>query len=104
MPVMNFSRGTITLLFIVLQTGCSAGFEEDEHVGRLESNLTAAQRRVRAGLIRDASDEVGVYNGLLLAGVANNETGMSQCWSELTWASSSKAGSACSSSTAAPMR
>lgn len=86
MPVMNFSRGIIALCFMLFQAGCSAGFEEDEHVGRLESNLTAAQRRVRAGLIRDASDEVGVYNGLLLAGVANNETGMSQCWSELTWA------------------
>jgi hypothetical protein len=67
--------------------GCIAAPSEDEDdVSALVSNLTAEERRVRAGLIRDAADEVGLYNGLIIAGVANAETGMSQCWSELTWA------------------
>jgi hypothetical protein len=52
----------------------------------VESNLTAAQRRERAGQIRDAATANGITQGWLLAGIADSETSMSQCWSELTWA------------------
>ncbi|MCA9614322.1 MAG: hypothetical protein KC586_16315, partial [Myxococcales bacterium] len=52
----------------------------------MQSLLTAAQRRVRAGEIRDAAAANGITQGWLLAGIADAETRMSHCWSELTWA------------------
>jgi MYXO-CTERM domain-containing protein len=48
--------------------------------------LTREQRRMRAGLIRDVAFAAGIEQGWLLAGIADAETGMSHCWSELTWA------------------
>jgi hypothetical protein len=54
--------------------------------GVIESTLTAAERRVRAGQIRDAASAEGIEQGWLLAGIADAETNMSHCWSELTWA------------------
>jgi MYXO-CTERM domain-containing protein len=50
------------------------------------SLLTASERRVRAGQIRDAALASGMTEGYLLAGIADAETNMSHCWSELTWA------------------
>lgn len=50
------------------------------------SLLTASERRVRAGQIRDAAAARGMTQGYLLAGIADAETNMSHCWSELTWA------------------
>ena len=55
-------------------------------IGASESTLTSAERRVRAGQIRDAAAASGITQGYLLAGIADAETRMSQCWSELTWA------------------
>jgi hypothetical protein len=57
-----------------------------EPIGRTRSMLTAAQRRARAAQIRDAAAARGLEQGWLLAGIADAETGMSHCWSELTWA------------------
>ncbi len=57
-----------------------------EEVGSVHSLLTAAERRVRAGQIRDAAAANGITQGWLLAGIADAETRMSHCWSELTWA------------------
>lgn len=51
-----------------------------------ESFLSAAERRARAGQIRDAAAGEGLTEGWLLAGIADAETQMSHCWSELTWA------------------
>jgi hypothetical protein len=59
---------------------------DDESVGASVSSLTAAQRRDRAGMIRDAAAARGMTQGWLLAGIADAETSMSHCWSELTWA------------------
>ncbi len=59
---------------------------ESEEVGAVVSSLTAAQRRTRAGQIRDAAAANGMTNGWMLAGIADAETNMSHCWSELTWA------------------
>lgn len=58
----------------------------DGDLGRTESLLSAAERRVRAGEIRDAAAANGITQGWLLAGIADAETRMSHCWSELTWA------------------
>jgi hypothetical protein len=50
------------------------------------SSLSASQRKARATLIRDVAAEHGINNAVLLAGIANAETQLSHCWSELTWA------------------
>lgn len=50
------------------------------------SSLTASQRKARATLIRDVAAERGLTNAVLLAGIADSETQLSHCWSELTWA------------------
>ncbi len=57
-----------------------------DDLGVSASTLTAAERRVRAGQIRDAAAAAGIEQGWLLAGIADAETNMSHCWSELTWA------------------
>ncbi|HEU5061310.1 MAG TPA: hypothetical protein VFU21_32520 [Kofleriaceae bacterium] len=48
--------------------------------------LDAATRLARVTAIRDVSAGMGVFNGPLLAGIAQSETGMAHCWSEATWA------------------
>jgi hypothetical protein len=48
--------------------------------------LSGAARRPRSERIRDVSASTGLTNGLLLAGIASVETGLSHCWSEATWA------------------
>nr|MDQ3034807.1 MopE-related protein [Myxococcota bacterium] len=60
--------------------------DEPGEVGLASADLTAAQRRVRAGQIRDAAFGAGMEQGWMLAGIADAETRMSHCWSELTWA------------------
>src|SRR5690606_12816140 len=69
--------------------------ERASWIGRSTSHLTMDERRVRAGMIRDAASVRGLYNGFLLAGVADAETLMSHCWSELTWACKGPASSSC---------
>ena len=66
--------------------GCLAQERPDRDVALGQSQLTAAERRVRAGQIRDAAFANGITQGWLLAGIADAETNMSHCWSELTWA------------------
>jgi hypothetical protein len=48
--------------------------------------LDAETRLARVTAIRDVSAGMGVFNGPLLAGIAQSETGMAHCWSEATWA------------------
>ncbi len=59
---------------------------DEDDLGVVSSSLTSAQRRVRAGEIRDAAFGAGIEQGWLLAGIADAETNMSHCHSELTWA------------------
>ena len=66
-----------------------------EDLGVSSSALTAAQRRARAGQIRDAAAAAGLEQGWLLAGIADAETNMSHCWSELTWACQGPASADC---------
>lgn len=80
---------------LVLVTACVAdvsGFEGDpdgmaggaepEGVGAISS----VNKRPRYEQIRNAAAARGFRNGYLLAGIANDETGLAQCWSEATWA------------------
>jgi hypothetical protein len=81
---------TALLISSLSLTGCTndpdADHELAEDIDRNASALTRAQRRTRAAAIRDASAAVGLRSGFLLAGIADAETQMSHCWSELTWA------------------
>ncbi len=48
--------------------------------------LSAETRLARVTAIRDVAAGMGVFNGPLLGGIAQSETGMAHCWSEATWA------------------
>jgi hypothetical protein len=48
--------------------------------------LAAVNKQVRYTAIRNAAAARGFRNGYLLAGIANDETNLAQCWSEATWA------------------
>ncbi len=80
------------LSFALLGSGCAADApsiaweDAPEEVGAVQSLLTATERRARAAQIRDAAAANGITQGWLLAGIADAETRMSHCWSELTWA------------------
>src|SRR5689334_8810926 len=76
-----------SLLFLL--AGCAAEIgdgDEGRPLESLGSDLSASQRLTRATHIRDAAARRGITNGVLLAGIADSETGMAQCWSEATWA------------------
>jgi hypothetical protein len=80
----------LAALIAVCSSACTAPAEpassERGEVAVGISLLTASERRVRAGQIRDAAFAHGMTQGYLLAGIADAETNMSHCWSELSWA------------------
>jgi hypothetical protein len=64
---------------------CSSS--QDDSVGSSTSDLSSNQRRPRYERMRDAASTHGITNtAFLLAGIAMDETGLAQCWSEATWA------------------
>ena len=84
--------------WLVLLVGCSVVEPEGEGrpLGTVVSALTAAEQRARATEIRDIAAESGLPTaGLLLAGIANAETGLAHCWSEATWACQGPTSSYC---------
>ncbi|HEY5952334.1 MAG TPA: hypothetical protein VIV40_42845, partial [Kofleriaceae bacterium] len=48
--------------------------------------LASVNKQPRYVAIKNAAAARGLRNGYLLAGIANDETGLAQCWSEATWA------------------
>jgi hypothetical protein len=80
---MSFRRVLLAVLASMALSGCA---QEPRPLGVVEADLTAAERRVRLTQIRDAAAARGLTNGVLLAGIAHNETGLAHCWSEATWA------------------
>jgi hypothetical protein len=90
----------LPILLALMLVGCfDPGSDEDAidpaDLATKGSALSAAQRVQRAGQIRDAAFAAGMTEGYLLAGIADSETGMSQCWSELTWACQGPASADC---------
>src|SRR5690606_27997862 len=83
------------LLAALVLLGCAPEPSLGGDIAAKGSSLTAAQRRVRAGQIRDAAAANGLTQGWLLAGIADAETNMSHCWSELTWACQGPASADC---------
>lgn len=61
----------------------------------VSQELSAAAKRERLALIRDAAAEMGVHNGALMAGIAVSETQLAHCWSEATYACMGPASSSC---------
>lgn len=59
------------------------------------SLLTSEERAQRMLRIREAAAARGLHNGLLLAGIAENETNLAHCWSEATWACQGPASADC---------
>ncbi len=57
-----------------------------DEVADVQQGLSGAARRPRSEAIRDVAAGEGLTNGVLLAGIAQVETGLSHCWSEATWA------------------
>lgn len=49
-------------------------------------SLASVNKQPRYIAIKNAAAARGLRNGYLLAGIANDETGLAQCWSEATWA------------------
>ncbi len=74
------------LVLAMFANSCTVEDAEDVVPAPVESSLTGNQRTARYGTIRDAARTRGVGNAFLLAGIANTETGLAQCWSEATWA------------------
>jgi hypothetical protein len=61
--------------------------DTEPDVAEVVAELSAAQKLPRYAKIRDAARAQGIPNkAFLLAGIANDETGLAQCWSEATWA------------------
>lgn len=74
---------------LLVMSGCAApepGPTSLGDVGSVTASLSASERLARATQIRDAASANGITQGYLLAGIADAETNMSHCWSELTWA------------------
>jgi hypothetical protein len=78
---------------IALLAGCAGGIDdipEEEMppppLSEGTQTLSIANKRPRYERIRTAAAVRGVRNAYLLAGIANDETGLAHCWSEATWA------------------
>ena len=80
-------RRALPLVLFASLAACLGSSEGgSDRLGVARADLSAAARRTRAAQIRDAATANGITQGYLLAGIADAETGMSHCWSELTWA------------------
>ncbi len=82
----------LTCAFLIL-VGCQGDAIDDVAEESLELSGTA--RRARSEAIRDSAGIKGMTNGVLLAGIAQVETGLSHCWSEATWACQGPSSSFC---------
>ncbi len=92
---MALRRSLAIATWLALCTASCTQPTDGRPLGVITSALTAAERMVRLTQIRDAAAEVGLANGVLLAGIANAETGLAHCWSEATWACQGPASEDC---------
>jgi hypothetical protein len=81
-PVPFHLRLLLALVALAL-TACSGSIDGSGYTGEA---LSASQRSPRYARIRDSARARGIGNAYLLAGIAMDETGLAQCWSEATWA------------------
>jgi len=82
---MRFVLRRAAFLFLLVTPACSAG--DSLELGQKRELVVAPETRLdRVTAIRDVSAGLGLYNGVLLAGIAQSETMLAHCWSEATWA------------------
>ncbi|HSP79524.1 MAG TPA: hypothetical protein VLQ93_13395, partial [Myxococcaceae bacterium] len=77
----------LTLLLSTLAVSCGPSVlstQEEEVPGYLEARLSLETKRARCDTIKNHASLRGLTNPVLVAGVANHETGLVQCWSENT--------------------
>lgn len=75
------------LLSIVVLGGCAVGDPSGTALGGAKApQLATGAKLPRYAVIRDAARARGIGSAYLLAGIANDETGLAMCWSEATWA------------------
>ena len=93
--VLLMTRTTILAALLLTATttatGCLVGSGGDADSKSAPSqpsqpSLTASAKMPKYTGIRDAASARGMRNAYLLAGIANDETGLAMCWSEATWA------------------
>ncbi|MCX5742653.1 MAG: hypothetical protein NT062_09175 [Proteobacteria bacterium] len=88
----------LTSLALLTSTACAVGDPSppaDDTAVDPGAELTANAKVPRYAGIRDAAGARGIVNAYLLAGIANDETGLAMCWSEATWACQGPASSDC---------
>ncbi len=88
----------VRVLWLLVASACDVGDPatdggEPEPTETIQ--LSTSQKLPRYAQIRDAARARGINNGYLLAGIANDETGLAMCWSEATWACQGPASPAC---------
>src|SRR4051812_31268549 len=80
----------ITITFAIAASGCIVGADEPDTAApdstHPEAALAPNAKLMRYSRIRDAARARGIGNAYLLAGIANDETGLAMCWSEAQWA------------------
>ena len=77
-----------SVALVLLWSGCMVGEPEPVSGDPPERGpqLSTNAKLPRYAAIRDAARARGIANAYLLAGIANDETGLAMCWSEATWA------------------
>ncbi|HET9992049.1 MAG TPA: hypothetical protein VFQ65_26145, partial [Kofleriaceae bacterium] len=73
------------LLFALLAACAGDAPPDQDPSGQVSSQVSVA-KPPRYAAIRAAASARGMRNAFLLAGIANDETGLAQCWSEAQWA------------------
>ncbi len=88
---LRTTTSAVLTLALGMFAGCAPSEPDDDPEGATDRDdadaLSAAQKQPRYERIRAAARDDGIpQNGYLLAGIANDETGLAMCWSEATWA------------------
>jgi hypothetical protein len=95
-PARLLSVASIALFSMASMPSCAEQEAPGVTLGELGAELTAAQRKDRYAVIRDAVNARGLDGkGYMFAGIAYHETGLAHCWSEATWACKGPASSDC---------
>jgi LGFP repeat len=84
-------------LLLLFTAGCVVGAGPDDPPDPAPAHplLSTNAKLPRYAAIRDAAATHGIANAYLLAGIANDETGLAMCWSEATWACQGPGSSDC---------
>src|SRR4051812_3252844 len=83
------SSADMRSILLLFSAGCVVGTGADDPPAPqapAHPALATSAKVPRYAAIRDAAAARGIGNAYLLAGIANDETGLAMCWSEAQWA------------------